>query len=52
MGRVQAICDYVHRHLTFGYEHARITRTALEAFYDRAASAVTSRIWPLPSVAA
>src|SRR3984957_6045772 len=33
--RVQAICDYVHRHLTFGYEHARMTRTALEAFYDR-----------------
>ena len=33
--RVQAICDYVHRHITFGYEHARMTRTALEAFYDR-----------------
>ena len=33
--RVQAICDYVHRHLTFGYEHARMTRTALEAFHDR-----------------
>ena len=35
-GRVQAICEYVHRHLTFGYEHARMTRTALEAFHDRA----------------
>jgi transglutaminase-like putative cysteine protease len=34
-GRVQAICDYVHRHLTFGYEHARVTRTALEAFHER-----------------
>jgi transglutaminase-like putative cysteine protease len=34
-GRVQAICDYVHRHITFGYEHARRTRTAFEAFYDR-----------------
>jgi transglutaminase-like putative cysteine protease len=34
-GRVQAICDFVHRHITFGYEHARMTRTALEAFYDR-----------------
>ena len=34
-GRVQAICDYVHRHITFGYEHARLTRTALEAFHDR-----------------
>jgi transglutaminase-like putative cysteine protease len=34
-GRVQAICDYVYRHITFGYEHARMTRTALEAFHDR-----------------
>jgi transglutaminase-like putative cysteine protease len=34
-GRVQTICDYVHRHITFGYEHARMTRTALEAFHDR-----------------
>ena len=33
--RVQAICDYVHRQITFGYEHARMTRTAFEAFYDR-----------------
>jgi transglutaminase-like putative cysteine protease len=29
--RVQAICDYVHRHLTFGYENARANRTAREA---------------------
>jgi transglutaminase-like putative cysteine protease len=34
-GRVQAICDYVHNHITFGYEHARMTRSALEAYYDR-----------------
>ena len=34
-GRVQAICDYVHRHIAFGYEHARMTRTALEAYHDR-----------------
>jgi len=34
-GRVQAICDYVHRHIAFGYEHARMTRSALEAFHDR-----------------
>jgi transglutaminase-like putative cysteine protease len=34
-GRVQAICDYVHRHITFGYEHARMTRSALEAYYDK-----------------
>jgi transglutaminase-like putative cysteine protease len=33
--RVQAICDYVHGHITFGYQHARMTRTALEAFYDQ-----------------
>jgi len=34
-GRVQAICDYVHHHIVFGYEHARMTRTALEAFHDK-----------------
>ncbi len=34
-GRVQAICDFVHNHLTFGYEHARVTRTAWEAFNER-----------------
>jgi transglutaminase-like putative cysteine protease len=33
--RVKAICDFVHDHLTFGYEHARVTRTALEAFNER-----------------
>ncbi len=33
--RVQAISAFVHRHLTFGYEHARATRTALEAFQER-----------------
>ncbi|MEO8103125.1 MAG: transglutaminase family protein, partial [Betaproteobacteria bacterium] len=33
--RVQAICDYVHRHITFGYEHARMTRSAYEAYYDK-----------------
>jgi transglutaminase-like putative cysteine protease len=30
--RVQAICDFVHAHIAFGYQHARATRTALEAF--------------------
>jgi len=34
-GRVQAICDFVHNHITFGYEHARETRTASEAFHER-----------------
>jgi transglutaminase-like putative cysteine protease len=33
--RVQAICDFVHGHLTFGYPTARATRTALEAFNER-----------------
>ncbi len=33
--RVQAICDFVHQRLTFGYEHARATRSALEAFEER-----------------
>jgi transglutaminase-like putative cysteine protease len=33
--RVQAICDFVHQHLTFGYEHARVTRTAFEAYQER-----------------
>ena len=30
--RVQAICDYVHQWLTFGYPYARPTKTAAEAF--------------------
>jgi transglutaminase-like putative cysteine protease len=34
-GRVQAICDYVHQHIAFGYEHARTSRTAWEAYCDR-----------------
>ncbi len=34
-GRVQAICDYVHNHIQFGYEHARSTRTASEAHAER-----------------
>ncbi|MDP3659823.1 transglutaminase family protein [Phenylobacterium sp.] len=33
--RVQAILDYVHRHITFGYEHARATKTALEAHEEQ-----------------
>ena len=34
-GRVQAICDFVHQHIAFGYEHARGSRTAWEAYCDR-----------------
>jgi transglutaminase-like putative cysteine protease len=33
--RVQAICDFVHQHITFGYDHARSTKTAWEAFNER-----------------
>ena len=33
--RVQAICDYVHNHITFAYEDARSTRSAWEAFAER-----------------
>jgi transglutaminase-like putative cysteine protease len=33
--RVQAVCDYVHRHLAFDYLQARNTRTACEAYQER-----------------
>ena len=33
--RVQAVCDFVHRHITFGYQFARPTKTASEAFHER-----------------
>jgi transglutaminase-like putative cysteine protease len=33
--RVQSICDFVNRHITFGYQYARPTRTAAEAFHER-----------------
>jgi transglutaminase-like putative cysteine protease len=33
--RVEAIVDYVHERLAFGYEHARSTRTAAEAHQER-----------------
>ena len=32
--RVQAICDFVHRQITFGYEHARVSKTAMEAYEE------------------
>jgi len=32
--RVQAICDFVHQHIEFGYQHARRTRTAWEAYNE------------------
>jgi transglutaminase-like putative cysteine protease len=33
--RVQAICDYVHERLTFGYAYARPDKTAFEAHDER-----------------
>jgi transglutaminase-like putative cysteine protease len=33
--RVQAICDFVHRHIVFGYGHARPTKTAWQAWNER-----------------
>jgi len=33
--RVQAICDYVHRQITFNYQDARATRTAWDAMQER-----------------
>jgi transglutaminase-like putative cysteine protease len=35
-GRVQAICSFVHHHIAFGYAHARPTKTAWEAYQERA----------------
>jgi transglutaminase-like putative cysteine protease len=32
--RVQAICDFVHQRINFGYEHALVTRTASEAYQE------------------
>ena len=34
-GRVQAICDFVHNHITFNYQAARATRSAYEAYQER-----------------
>jgi len=33
--RVQAVCDFVNRHIKFGYEFARPTKTASQAFNER-----------------
>ena len=34
-GRVQAICDFVHNHIVFGYEHASSSKTAWDVFNER-----------------
>ena len=33
--RVSAICDFTHQHIAFGYQHARVSRTASEAYEER-----------------
>ena len=33
-GRVQAICDWVHHHVKFGYQYARADRTAHQTFLE------------------
>jgi transglutaminase-like putative cysteine protease len=35
-GRVQAVCDWVHGNVRFGYPFARPTKTALEVYQERA----------------
>lgn len=32
--RVQAICDFVHNHISFGYEHSSATRTASQTYAE------------------
>ena len=34
--RVQAICDFVHNHLTFGYQHAHHMKSAHDVYEQRA----------------
>ena len=34
-GRVQAICDWVHAKVSFGYQYARPTKTALDVYSER-----------------
>jgi transglutaminase-like putative cysteine protease len=34
-GRVQAICDFVNRHITFGYGLSSPTKSAFQAYQDR-----------------
>jgi transglutaminase-like putative cysteine protease len=50
--RVQAICDFAHHHIAFGYEHARATKTAWEAHSEgkgvcRDYAHLANRILPL-----
>ncbi len=51
-GRAQASVKYAHERITFGYEHARATRTAFEAHEERLGSAATMLTWRSRSAAA
>lgn len=33
--RVQAICDFVHERVAFGYQHTRVTKTAWDVYNER-----------------
>jgi transglutaminase-like putative cysteine protease len=33
--RVQAVCDWVHQHIEFGYAHSRVTKTAFDVYTER-----------------
>lgn len=33
--RIQAVCDFVHEYISFGYQFARQTKTALETYSER-----------------
>jgi transglutaminase-like putative cysteine protease len=33
--RVQAVCDFVHQHVAFSYDHASATKTAFQVFNER-----------------
>ena len=33
--RVQGVCDFVHNHIQFGYQHARATKSAWEVYHER-----------------
>jgi transglutaminase-like putative cysteine protease len=33
--RVQAVCDWVHSNVTFGYQFARSTKTAMDVYKER-----------------
>ena len=50
--RVQAICDFVHRHITFGYEHARPTMTSCKVLMKARVCAAATRTSPSHSAAA